>query len=117
MLHFNYCFKMRNAIIDNKITGFSTKHQYFCAKYVFVRKLCLLVYFMISSAVAFSQYTSVSYYVVAHPDDWQLFMGVNAFNDITPGIAGSGTKVVLIYTTAGEDNCYGTGVDAGYYTA
>jgi hypothetical protein len=43
------------------------------------------------------EYKDVSYYVIAHQDDWQLFMGTNAANDII-----SGEKVVLIYLTAGD---------------
>jgi type IX secretion system substrate protein len=81
-----------------------------------VRKALILLLICISNAgISYCQYTSVSYYVVAHPDDWQLFMGVNAFNDIIPGDSGTGTKVVFIYTTAGEANCEGNGVDTGYY--
>jgi hypothetical protein len=83
-----------------------------------VRKILLLLFTLIANTgISFAQYTSVSYYIIAHPDDWQLFMGVNAFNDIIPGNTESGTKVVLIYTTAGEANCYGMGVDTGYYLA
>ena len=37
----------------------------------------------------------VAFYVVAHQDDWQLFM--NAFNDLTT----PPTKIVFVYTTAG----------------
>ena len=40
--------------------------------------------------------------MVAHSDDWQLFMGVNAFKDIASGTKESGRKVVIIYTTAGD---------------
>jgi len=53
-------------------------------------------------------YNALSFYVIAHQDDWQLFMGanvfndINAFNEITP--ASNGTKVVIIYTTAGNLN-------------
>src|SRR5690348_6845283 len=46
----------------------------------------------------YAQFAEVSFYVVAHADDWQLFMHPNVFNDlITP----SG-KVVFIITTAGD---------------
>jgi hypothetical protein len=43
-------------------------------------------------------YSNVSFFVVAHQDDWQLFMGENAYNDIQNGE----NKVVIIYTTAGD---------------
>jgi len=50
-------------------------------------------------------YNTVSYYVVAHQDDWQLFMGYQVWYDVrsydetmsTP----NGTKVVFIYVTDG----------------
>ncbi|MCG9894473.1 MAG: PIG-L family deacetylase [Fimbriimonadaceae bacterium] len=37
------------------------------------------------------------FYVVPHQDDWQLFMGQNAYDD-----AAAGNKVVFIYLTAGD---------------
>jgi LmbE family N-acetylglucosaminyl deacetylase len=40
----------------------------------------------------------VSVYVVAHPDDWQLFMGTQAYDDMQD----TGNKVVIIYTTSGD---------------
>jgi hypothetical protein len=55
-------------------------------------------------------YSGVSFYVCAHQDDWQLFMGSNAFKDIqafdpsTPQY--SSKKVVFIYTTSGNINEY-----------
>jgi hypothetical protein len=45
---------------------------------------------------------TLSVYIVAHQDDWQLFMGVNAFNDIEATISDSTRKVVFIYVTAGD---------------
>ncbi len=72
---------------------------------------------VLSVPVSFAQYTSVAYYMVAHPDDWQLFMGVNAFNDIANGANSNNSKVVLIYTTAGEANCNGGPVNEQYYLA
>ena len=44
------------------------------------------------------QLTAVSFYIVAHADDWQLFMQPNVYNDIVA----SGKKVVFIITTAGD---------------
>lgn len=44
------------------------------------------------------QYTEISFYVVAHADDWQLFMHPNVYNDL---IAPTG-KVIFIITTAGD---------------
>lgn len=40
----------------------------------------------------------VSIYVVAHPDDWQLFMGNDAYTDIQD----TTNKVVFIITTSGD---------------
>jgi hypothetical protein len=44
------------------------------------------------------QYTEVSFYIVAHADDWQLFMQPNAFKDLVA----PGHKVVFIIITAGD---------------
>ena len=56
-----------------------------------------------------------SFYVAAHPDDWQLFMNPTAYNEIRQ----SGVKVVFIYTTAGDaGNGTGTiGRPQPYYVA
>ncbi len=40
----------------------------------------------------------VSFYFAAHEDDWQLFMGPSAFQDVVNGKA----KVVFIHVTAGD---------------
>lgn len=40
---------------------------------------------------------AVTFYVVAHEDDWQLFMGEGAFYDVT-----AGGPTVFIYLTAGD---------------
>ncbi|MDQ6812829.1 MAG: PIG-L family deacetylase [Bacteroidota bacterium] len=48
--------------------------------------------------MAETTFSKISFYIVAHADDWQLFMQPNAYNDlVTPG-----TKVVFIITTAGD---------------
>lgn len=53
-------------------------------------------------------YDEVSFYVCAHQDDWQLFMGANAYNDIRnfdeKNPNRNGRKVVIVYTTAGNLN-------------
>lgn len=46
----------------------------------------------------------VAVYVVAHPDDWQLFMGHHAYADIQD----EETKVVFILTTSGDASRYTT---------
>lgn len=52
--------------------------------------------------------SKVSFYIVAHADDWQLFMHPNVLKDlIAPG-----HKVVFIITTAGE-----SGADETYWMA
>lgn len=59
--------------------------------------------------------SSTSFYVVAHEDDWQLFMGLNAALDVpTPD-----SKTVFVHTTAGDA---GLGIGTGgtpvpYYVA
>jgi hypothetical protein len=66
--------------------------------------LSLGIIFLSSSIQAYSQYTSSSFYIIAHQDDWQLFMGKDAWDDmIKPE-----RKVVFIYLTAG-DACNKTG--------
>jgi hypothetical protein len=41
---------------------------------------------------------TIAIYIMAHADDWQLFMNPNAFSDINT----EGKKVVFIVTTAGD---------------
>ena len=53
-------------------------------------------------------YSAVSIYVVAHQDDWQLFMTPDAYNDLID----SDKKTVFIYTTAGD-----AGQDSVYWLA
>ncbi|HNX79519.1 MAG TPA: T9SS type A sorting domain-containing protein [Prolixibacteraceae bacterium] len=59
-----------------------------------------LVWFCANGATA--QYTSTAFYMVAHQDDWQYFMGSDAWQDLK----NKDTKVVFIYLTAG-DACKG----------
>lgn len=42
-------------------------------------------------------YSATHYYVVAHQDDWQLFMNPNAYHSIDDG-----HKTVFVHTTAGD---------------
>jgi hypothetical protein len=78
--------------------------------------LCLLL--AVSGSNGYGQYSSVSFYVVAHPDQWQLFMGVKACGDImSKGTNGPGRKVVIIYTTAGDESCSGAPLNVPYYLA
>ncbi len=42
---------------------------------------------------------NVAFYVTAHQDDWQFFRGEQAYQDLTTG----DTRIVFIYTTAGDD--------------
>src|SRR6187551_82250 len=56
--------------------------------------------------------TSVVFYIGAHQDDWQLFMSPQAYDDLIA----DGTRVVFIYTTAGDaggDPNWGRGRSAG----
>ena len=50
-------------------------------------------------------------YVSTHPDDWQLFMNPNAYNDLK----NPENKVIFLHTTAGDAGC-GTGCTS-YYLA
>jgi hypothetical protein len=51
--------------------------------------------------------SSTSFYVVAHEDDWQLFMGLNAALDVPA----PDSKTVFVHTTAGDAGL-GTGTGA-----
>lgn len=61
-------------------------------------------------------YKACHFYVSAHPDDWQLFMGINAYQEV-----GRDTnKVIFIHVTAGDAGWlaskYGMG-NTAYYLA
>jgi hypothetical protein len=49
-----------------------------------------------------------SYYVVAHADDWQLFMFPNGYNDLTA----LNSNIIIIITTAGD-----AGLEEAYWKA
>ena len=49
-----------------------------------------------------NEYESVTFYVQAHQDDWQLFQGEKVWSDINSNLRKN--KVVFIYTTAGDNN-------------
>src|SRR5436190_22007358 len=57
--------------------------------------ICLSFLALLFSSQVFAQ-QEVSYYLAAHQDDWQLFMGTNAKADA------SYAKVVFITLTAGD---------------
>jgi hypothetical protein len=57
----------------------------------------IVAIFTVTATSAFSA-TSTNFYVVAHEDDWQLFMGINAALDV-PGLD---SKTVFVHTTAGD---------------
>jgi len=67
--------------------------------------LMLLSITTVSHAAVAPVSSSASFYIVAHEDDWQLFMGVASWNDVQ---LGNTNKVVFIHTTAG-DGGVGTG--------
>ncbi|GEO11382.1 PIG-L family deacetylase [Segetibacter aerophilus] len=53
-------------------------------------------------------FAKICFYIVAHADDWQLFMQPNAYEDLVA----PGTKVVFIITTAGD-----AGNDQAFWSA
>lgn len=75
-------------------------------KSILVFIIGLIVLFGFSNLTA--QTTSV--YVVAHPDDWQLFMNPNAYQSIK----GTNEKVIFLHLTAGDA---GDGTSNNYYLA
>ena len=60
--------------------------------------LLFLFSILFTSSILLAQ--KVSFYISAHQDDWQLFMGVNAYNDIAK--SSDSARVVFIYVTAGD---------------
>lgn len=66
-------------------------------------RIVLLVLALCATAYA-GDARKVSFYVVAHEDDWQLFMNPSAFEDV----AGGAAATVFIHVTAGDDGM-GTG--------
>jgi hypothetical protein len=54
------------------------------------------------------QFTEISFYVIAHADDWQLFMHPNVYKDLVA----PWSKVVYVITTAGD-----AGADEKYWAA
>jgi hypothetical protein len=52
--------------------------------------------------------TKISFYIVAHADDWQLFMCPNVYKDIVA----SHTKTIFIITTAGD-----AGIEENFWRA
>ncbi|HLY28820.1 MAG TPA: PIG-L family deacetylase [Aggregatilineales bacterium] len=51
---------------------------------------------------------AVAFYIVAHQDDWQLFMSPNAYTDLND----PSHKIIFVYTTAGD-----AGKDEQYWSA
>jgi hypothetical protein len=60
--------------------------------------LWAIVLLIVPTSVIFGQLESVSFYVVAHQDDWQLFMAKSAQTDVL----NSKNKTVFITLTAGD---------------
>jgi hypothetical protein len=63
---------------------------------LFVSTVIVAVVTMVATAAAAAP--STSFYVVAHEDDWQLFMGLNAALDVPS----PDSKTVFVHTTAGD---------------
>jgi len=64
-----------------------------------MRNILLLLVVLLADRAASPQNTNtVAFYFGAHPDDWQLFMNPNAYQDVQ----GASNKVVFVYVTAGD---------------
>lgn len=61
------------------------------------RKTILLLMLLLYGSVNYAQYTAIKFYVVSHGEDWQAFMGKNAYRDMK-----ANNKVVVINVTAGN---------------
>ncbi len=65
------------------------------------KALFIILNLLLLSVLLYSNnYSNIIFYIVAHQDDWQLFVGDLAYEDIMS----DSSKVVFIYTTAGESN-------------
>ncbi len=76
----------------------------------------LLLLFIITSCGKKAQIETVSFYFSAHPDDWQLFMGEQAWADIQDPL----NRVVVFSVTAGDAAMGlnpGDGANLPYYQA
>lgn len=69
-----------------------------------MKRTIIIILVLLLQHLASNAESNVSFYVYAHPDDWQLFMGVDAYKDISE----PSQKVVLIQLGAGEGSM-GTG--------
>jgi hypothetical protein len=82
----------------------------------FVLCLAAIVTVAFTTPLRAQSYEWVTYYIVAHQDDWQLFMTPSAYEDARPPLDSDGAplsptkKVVFIYLTAG-DGGLGVGKD------
>lgn len=72
----------------------------------------ILLIVLIAVQARANDHNKTSFYVVAHQDDWQLFMGDKVFNDVID----TDTRVVIIHTTAGDASC-GRPLNMQYYKA
>ena len=76
--------------------------------------IIFLLSLFLSSQVIAQPVTRVSFYIISHQDQWQLFMGLNAYNDI---VAGPQSKVVFIYVNAGDSSCGRIPLRRSFYKA
>jgi len=70
-----------------------------------MKKTAIVIFLLTLYINGNCQYQSISFYVIAHPDQWELFMGENAYQDISSVVNGPQNKVVFIYATTGSDGC------------
>ncbi len=82
-----------------------------------MKRIIFFIIMLMSAADLYSQYSSVSFYIVAHSDQWQKFMGTNVYTDISTSTLRKRKKVVLIYMTADDESCNGTPLNIPRYQA
>jgi hypothetical protein len=82
-----------------------------------MKYVALVVLSLISGCASVSRETpeppAISVFVVAHPDDWQLFMNPDAFHSMTR----AGDKAVFVHVSAGDAGRGVTGEPVPYYLA
>lgn len=80
-----------------------------------MKKAILILLLLAAYLNGVCQYNRMSLYVLADPDQWQLFMGLNAYDDLVMNDSVIKNKVVFIYVTAGDESCNGTTLNTSEY--
>jgi hypothetical protein len=80
----------------------ASKNSYCIVNFMNRRIVFLLSLLLCGLNATYAQYAGIKFYVVAHGEDWQTFMGNSAYHDIVQHGHDSANKVVIINITAGN---------------